>query len=144
MGLQSGDSVGVLHQLMPFSSKNCEANLDVCFGSIVLHKMRWTTGIHLINERLQCILENMDIHGGIHFAFKDADSSWSSHTYPSPHMHLQWVLGSTKTKYKHDAVTVYSFAYLQIYTHKSKIPWLIFQSFSLHSATEPTVTLHLY
>ena len=34
MGLQSGDSAGVFHQLMEFLVKNSCAFLDVCLGSL--------------------------------------------------------------------------------------------------------------
>ena len=34
IGLQSGDSGGVCHQLTPFSRKNCCASLDVCLGPL--------------------------------------------------------------------------------------------------------------
>ena len=42
IGLQSGDSGGVRHQLTPWSMKNCWALADVCFGSLFLFTSKAT------------------------------------------------------------------------------------------------------
>ena len=43
IGLRSGDSAGIFNQLMPFSSMNSFACLDVCFGSLSCINL-WPSG----------------------------------------------------------------------------------------------------
>ena len=92
IGLQSGDLAGVFHQLIPFSAKNSDANLDVCLGS--LHKTGRSVRIYFVKKWLQRRLQDVNIHSRIHLAFKNTDSRWSPHANASPHMYLHWVLRS--------------------------------------------------
>lgn len=70
IGFKSGDSGGVRHQLMHFSSKNTLANFDVCLGSLscisrcVDGNSEWMNGTRKWN-----------IKWCIHNSIKDANSS---------------------------------------------------------------------
>jgi len=97
IGLQSGDSAGVLHQLMPLSLKNCAANLGV-IRIVVLHKTVWIR-INLIQKGLQRIPQDLNTDC-IHLAFKDAHTCPPSQANASLHMHFDWVLGSVVWKWK--------------------------------------------
>ena len=41
IGFMSGDSAGVFHQLIPFSSKKCLARIEVCLGSLSCMNLWW-------------------------------------------------------------------------------------------------------
>ena len=62
IGLRSGDSAGVFHQLMPFSSMNSFACLDVCFGSLSCINL-WPSG-YTSSRKERSVLSNIMVYKG--------------------------------------------------------------------------------
>ena len=88
IGLRSGLSGGVRHQLMSCLSKKAWAHLGV-FRIIVLHKtMVWQS---LINEQNQSILKDVTIQIGLHYSLENTDFCGATPADASPDMNLKWV-----------------------------------------------------
>ena len=104
-GLQSGDSVGVFHQFIPYSWKNGDATLDVCLGSLSCYKTVGV-GIDIVNEWLQCGLENVYVH---HLPFKYTQTSWTPETSSSPHVNLDRIFAPERVYGMIDSTCMYTF-----------------------------------
>ena len=105
MGFRSGDSGGVFHYLILLVVKKSLPRFEVCLGSlsftqlcsnktctvkIYLHK---SVAIreHLLDEWNQSLLQDIDVHWGVHNPIKYADSSPATHTNASPYVDLDWM-----------------------------------------------------
>ena len=74
---------------------------------IILHEAM-TMRVHVMQERQQCLLQDLHVELCVHNPVKDADPSGTSHTDASPDVDLHWVLSSVPRKQrKHNKLPLY-------------------------------------
>jgi len=47
---------------------------------------------YLAYKGYKCLFQDTDVHWGIHYALKYADTSSAMHAYASPYVNLHWML----------------------------------------------------
>lgn len=79
-----------------------------------------------LDKRQKSLLQDLYIYWGIHYAFKDANTSSASHANANPYMHLYWML----CPIVNNQVEILHVAHIKTTVTSVKASYLLGQNFS--------------